>query len=83
MARPCTECDSPLVVKKSTKAKGDFLQCPQCNSEFTPVGDDDMELLSGPRASTRGNGRAGAARKKPSPRTKRTVKKGSGRKEGD
>jgi len=83
IAQACTQCDSALVVKKSTKAKGEFLQCPQCNSEFAPTGDDGMELLRGPRASARGNGRGAKAKQKPGPRTKRTVKKGSGRKKGD
>ncbi|MGH7682548.1 MAG: type I DNA topoisomerase, partial [Candidatus Eiseniibacteriota bacterium] len=28
----CPNCDSPILVQKSSKAKGDFLQCPKCRT---------------------------------------------------
>jgi len=30
---PCPVCNYPFLVKKSTKAKGDFLRCPECKHE--------------------------------------------------
>ncbi|MCH9023712.1 MAG: type I DNA topoisomerase [candidate division Zixibacteria bacterium] len=30
---PCPVCNHPFLVKKSTKAKGDFLRCPECKHE--------------------------------------------------
>ena len=43
---PCTQCDSTYVVKKSTKAKGEFVKCQKCNSEFTQDSEGQLELLS-------------------------------------
>lgn len=34
IAEKCTECGHPILVEKSTKAKGDFKQCPSCKAEF-------------------------------------------------
>ena len=34
VAEPCPTCKAPFLVKKSTKAKGEFIKCPQCRSEF-------------------------------------------------
>lgn len=33
---PCPNCMHPFVVAKSTKAKGDFLRCPECKGEMVP-----------------------------------------------
>ena len=30
---PCPVCNHPFLVQKSTKAKGDFLRCPECKHE--------------------------------------------------
>jgi len=40
----CPNCDSPILVQKSTKTKGDFLQCPKCR---TQVETGNSEPLSG------------------------------------
>ena len=40
----CPSCDSPILVQKSTKSKGDFLQCPKCR---TRVETASPETLSG------------------------------------
>jgi DNA topoisomerase-1 len=33
---PCPNCMHPFLVAKSTKAKGDFLRCPECKGEMLP-----------------------------------------------
>ena len=33
VAEPCTVCNYPFLVAKTTKAKGDFLKCPECKHE--------------------------------------------------
>ena len=33
---PCPDCGNGYLVEKSTKARGDFLKCPQCSGEFEP-----------------------------------------------
>jgi DNA topoisomerase I len=35
VAKPCPACDSTFLVRKSTKARGEFLKCPTCKSEYT------------------------------------------------
>ncbi|MGH7554131.1 MAG: type I DNA topoisomerase, partial [Longimicrobiales bacterium] len=35
----CPECTSPFLVARSTKARGDFLRCPNCKTEFTQAAD--------------------------------------------
>ena len=30
---PCPVCNYPFLVKKTSKAKGDFLRCPECKYE--------------------------------------------------
>ncbi len=40
----CPNCDSPILVQKHTKTKGDFLQCPKCK---TRVESESPEPLSG------------------------------------
>jgi DNA topoisomerase-1 len=36
VAGPCPDCTHPFLVAKSTKAKGEFLRCPECKGEFVP-----------------------------------------------
>ncbi|MBI4408370.1 MAG: type I DNA topoisomerase [Gemmatimonadetes bacterium] len=33
---PCPDCSNPYLVAKSSKARGEFLKCPQCKGEFAP-----------------------------------------------
>ncbi|HEX7117689.1 MAG TPA: type I DNA topoisomerase [Longimicrobiales bacterium] len=33
---PCPDCGHAYLVAKSTKARGDFLKCPDCKGEFDP-----------------------------------------------
>jgi len=40
----CPACDSPILVQKQSKSKGDFLQCPKCK---TRVESESTEALSG------------------------------------
>ena len=40
----CPNCDSPLLVQKHSKTKGDFLQCPKCKSR---IESESSEALSG------------------------------------
>ncbi len=35
---PCPDCEAPFLVRKSTKAKGEFLKCLTCRGEFETVG---------------------------------------------
>lgn len=34
VATPCPQCNHPFMVAKSTKAKGEFLRCPECKYEL-------------------------------------------------
>src|SRR5690606_17231148 len=43
VARPCPNCDAQYLVKKSTKARGDFLRCQACYHEYTEGADDSLE----------------------------------------
>ena len=31
---PCPVCQHPYLVQKSTKAKGDYMKCPECGHEI-------------------------------------------------
>jgi DNA topoisomerase-1 len=42
--QPCPSCDSPILVKKHSKTKGDALQCPKCKTRIEP---EASEALSG------------------------------------
>ncbi|MEW5994341.1 MAG: type I DNA topoisomerase, partial [Candidatus Zixiibacteriota bacterium] len=33
---PCPVCDHPFMVIKSSRAKGEYLRCPQCSHEMSP-----------------------------------------------
>jgi len=35
VAQKCPGCDSPYLVRKATKARGEFLRCPGCRHEYT------------------------------------------------
>ena len=43
---PCPSCENPFVLEKSTKAKGEFLQCPSCKGEFEPREEEAAEARS-------------------------------------
>jgi DNA topoisomerase-1 len=47
VAHACPECKAPFLVKKSTKAKGEFLRCLTCKSEFTQDADGGIEAAAG------------------------------------
>jgi len=40
----CPSCDSPILVKKTSKAKGEYLQCPKCKIQ---IESESTEALSG------------------------------------
>ncbi|MGQ0815914.1 MAG: type I DNA topoisomerase [Gemmatimonadota bacterium] len=46
LAGPCPTCNSPILVQKSTKARGEFIKCPQCNNEFTQDEQGRFELAA-------------------------------------
>lgn len=61
----CPECASPFLIAKSTKARGEFLRCPSCGTEFTPAADGGVEAASAPSAPARRRvGATGAVRKR-------------------
>src|SRR5690606_27914242 len=43
IARACPNCEAPYLVKKSTKARGEFLRCQTCAHEYTIGADDTLE----------------------------------------
>jgi DNA topoisomerase-1 len=43
LAIPCTQCDSTYVVKKSSKAKGEYVRCPKCFYEYTLDSEGKLE----------------------------------------
>ena len=43
----CPQCSFPILVQKSTKSKGDFLQCPKCKARVDTESSDSGEALSG------------------------------------
>ncbi len=51
LPHPCQFCDSPLVVKKSTKTRGEFIRCPQCHAEYTLNDDGALDVASQPTRS--------------------------------
>jgi DNA topoisomerase-1 len=91
LAKPCPNCASPFVVKKSTKARGEFLRCPQCASEYTLGADGELDPAGGPattpaerRSGGKGAGvRGGGARRKVGAASRTTRKSTTGRKKKD
>ena len=43
VARPCPNCNAPFLVRKSTKARGEFMRCQSCYHEYTVGTDDSLE----------------------------------------
>src|SRR5690606_28788815 len=43
VARPCPNCASPYLVKKSSKTRGEFLRCQKCVHEYTPNADGGLD----------------------------------------
>jgi DNA topoisomerase I len=41
--RRCPNCEAPFMVRKNTKAKGEFLRCQTCAHEYTIGGDGELE----------------------------------------
>jgi DNA topoisomerase I len=41
--RPCPNCEAPFMVRKSSKAKGDYLRCQTCAHEYTLGEDGGLE----------------------------------------
>jgi DNA topoisomerase I len=41
--RRCPNCEGPFMVRKSTKARGDFLRCPTCAHEYTIAADGSLD----------------------------------------
>lgn len=51
---PCPDCGSPILVMKSTKARGEHLACPQKNCRyFKPLDEDEALALTASIASGR------------------------------
>ncbi len=57
---PCPDCDSPFLALKSTKARGEFVKCPQCKGEFAP---ESFALATAGPASAGDSGAAGGSDK--------------------
>jgi DNA topoisomerase-1 len=80
----CPACPSPYLVKKSTRARGEFLRCPACSHEYVPDaagGLDPAGAPSGPGSGARRprrTGTAGATARQLG--VKRVVKKAGARK---
>ena len=73
----CPRGDSPFVVKKSTKAKGEFIRCPTCFTEYTQDADGNLEAAAS-GASALGERRTvkrTAKRTGPERTTSKTVKR--------
>jgi DNA topoisomerase I len=91
IATPCPNCDAKFLVKKTTKARGEFLRCLACASEFTPSADGGLdpaagatttpaERRAGGRAANRGTRKragvgSGSAKKRTGTRTSRSKSK--------
>src|SRR5690606_19317665 len=41
--RRCPNCEAPFLVRKSTKARGEFLRCQTCVHEYTIGADGELE----------------------------------------
>jgi DNA topoisomerase I len=41
--RRCPNCEGPFMVRKSTKARGEFLRCPTCAHEYSIGADGELE----------------------------------------
>jgi DNA topoisomerase-1 len=66
VATPCPACDAPFLVRKSTKARGEFVKCQTCGSEFTPGPDGGLDPAGSGRpgpAERRSAGRSAGRRK--------------------
>ena len=43
----CPQCSFPILVQKSTKSKGDYLQCPKCKARVDTESSESGEAMSG------------------------------------
>ncbi|HSJ33123.1 MAG TPA: type I DNA topoisomerase [Longimicrobiales bacterium] len=43
VARPCPNCNAPFLVRKSTKARGEFMRCQACYHEYTVNEDGSLD----------------------------------------
>ena len=43
VARPCPNCDAPFLVRKTTKARGEFMRCQKCYHDYTLGADDSLD----------------------------------------
>ncbi|HEX6308072.1 MAG TPA: type I DNA topoisomerase [Longimicrobiales bacterium] len=43
VARACPNCEAPFLLRKTTKARGEFLRCRTCAHEYTIAADDTLE----------------------------------------
>jgi len=83
VAMSCPNCASPYLVRKSTKARGEFLRCPACTHDFVADAEGRLEQVAGARRGrTAGRGRStrstGASAQELG--VKRVVKKAGARK---
>jgi DNA topoisomerase-1 len=76
----CSSCGSPWLMKKVTKARGEFLKCPACKMEYTQEGDAQPEPAASGTGKARGGARVSAAVKSAAPARKRPAAKSSTKK---
>lgn len=93
---PCPNCQAPFTVKKSSKAKGEYLQCMTCAHQYTVAEDGKLdpagvgtlrqpsERSNGGRGAAKGRGTrksgAGSATARKAPAKKATAKKATAKK---
>jgi DNA topoisomerase I len=88
--RPCLNCDAPFMVRKSTKARGEFLRCLKCAHEYNIGEDGELEPagVGVPTPAARrsrdaeGGGRRGRTRPSGRAATKSGAKKSAAKKAG-
>jgi DNA topoisomerase-1 len=62
VARACPNCTATFMVRRNTKARGEFLRCPTCAYEYTIGADGELEPagIGVPAAARRERGSAAA-----------------------
>jgi hypothetical protein len=51
--RRCPNCEAPFLVRKTTKAKGEFMRCLSCAHEYTINADGALDPAGVGRIDTR------------------------------
>jgi DNA topoisomerase I len=87
--RRCPNCEAPFLVRKNTKARGEFLRCQTCVHEYTIGADGELEPAGvgvptpAERRSRKAENGGSQPARKSAPKKRVTAKKSTAKKNGE